>query len=145
MLSVGDLKIAKVLLSRGADPNGRPELGQARTALYEAASWGHVEHVKMLLMIPGIEVDAGDSENPPESPLDIALCNTWGAVNSDDQESIVRSLIQAGADVWGVNDGGLARYHPKLAMMVRQQMQKEMAHDRKIYNDRMRFFSGQGI
>lgn len=93
------LDVLRVLLDAGADPNARDRDGQ--TALHVAAhATTDVEVHRLLLSLPGVEVDA--RSNALATPLILA-----GEGNPN--PAVVRLLLEAGADVnAATRDGGTA-------------------------------------
>jgi ankyrin repeat protein len=140
----GNIKIVEFLLDWKADVNGLSKKDGAdvgKTALHAAACTGAKNIVKLLLSCPGIEVNKGDIVDG-ETPLDALILFASDLADSD-TKSIVNSLLQAGADVWGHKDKGLTyrrskEYFP-LAILMRKQMLWEINEVQVRLNRRKTF------
>ena len=93
----GDLELARVLLTRGADVNWRRDKYYFYSGLHYAARFNYGDLLDLLLAQPGLEVNIRDKYN--RTPLMVA-CG-WGSENS------VRKLLQVAGikincqDIWG--------------------------------------------
>ena len=95
----GDSRILKGLLKLGADHQCQDDVGN--TGLHIAAEKGHIEVLKELLDVPGVDVN-------------IQGCNDWTpliAAAMMGQEKSVQMLIKEGADIMSRQDGGDTALH----------------------------------
>lgn len=82
----GHYDIAKLLLDKGADPNGREY--RQRTALHNACLQGHMDIIRLLIE-HGAEVNSRNDMNFP--PLESAICNS--------HYQVIKLLLEQGAEV----------------------------------------------
>ena len=92
----GHSSVVRTLTEAGADVNGQDNNGT--TPLMKAANWGHDQVVHELIKA-GASVTA--KNNKQQTALHIAISSSWGC-----HFSVVKALIEAGADVNEQDKGG---------------------------------------
>lgn len=110
----GEVEVARLLISRGADVNARASDGN--TPLVEAATHNRLDMVKLLL-------DSGADVNAANDRGDIPL--HWAAARGN--QEVVRLMILKGADVNARNNDGntplglaVSKGHEEMTEMLRQ-------------------------
>jgi ankyrin repeat protein len=101
----GNIESMKLLLARGADPNGAPG---GLNALNAAVSFGNLNVVRLLLA-RGVTVDGADASGFTS----LAMASLW------DRQEIASALIDAGADVnLAILRSGAMRRMPGTPLML---------------------------
>jgi ankyrin repeat protein len=95
------LKIAKLLIEKGADVTAKNCCGQ--TALHPACYWGNTDLAQLLIEA---KADVNCVNEDLETPL--LLCSTWKGPESS---KIAKLLIERGADVTAKNGKGNTALH----------------------------------